>query len=282
MHDLVDDVRINGAEMKFQLRGYGVKVFNASGVPVSAEASVSEDGVEYVKEQLAFLDGVERMSKTDFELQRLSLSRDAVGGEIEKAKAMFRSGDCVAAMNVLNHPDLIDLRNYCREHGKVKEAPQSVYRVDCGSSEKYTDSSGNTWLLDQPSCQGTRNYGYTDPPGATVDREASGRKFSFPDYRIYTTERYGLKGYLFRVPNGKYTVRLHTMEGFKPDNGLYDPAVLINGKQEIKPYYIFAEVGFDKPLIKEVKGIDVGDGLIRLEFESMGARVCGIEVIGEK
>jgi hypothetical protein len=284
IRDLVEDSRSNGTVLKFQLNGYGVKVFSASGIPVSAEATVSNEGVEYMKAQLAFFDCLGQVTDADLKLLRFSQSRVAINEAISKAKTLSQSGDCVAAINILNHPELVELRKFCRERSKVKAAPQEIYRVNCGSFEKYTDSSGNIWLPDQAFRNGIENYGYMEPAGSTIDRAASGRKFSFPDYRIYTTERYGIKGYLFRVPNGNYTVRIHTMEGYKPDNGVYDPAIFINGQQKIKSYYIFAEVGFDKPLIKEVKGINVTDGIIRIEFETAtgGSRVCGIEVIREK
>ena len=279
IHDLVDNVHSNGASIKLNMRGYAINVFSTSAIPVSAETIVSDEATEFLKAQFSFFDCVEKISNTDFSLLRLPRGRAELDGDIAAARSFFLSGDHVSAINILNQPDLVELKNFCQERNKVKDAPQSVYRVDCGSFEKYTDRFGNVWLPDQASGQSTQNYGYTEPVGMTTDRETTGRKFSFPDYRIYTTERYGIKGYLFRVPSGKYTVRLHTMEGFKPDNGVYDPAVLINGKQEIKPYYIFSEVGFDKPLIKEATGIIVNDGIIRLEFETTNSRICGIEVI---
>jgi malectin (di-glucose binding ER protein) len=280
--NLVDGTKTTASKISFRLPGYGVEVFTTSVPPISAQTKISEEGKKYLTTQFDILDYLKKITDTDLKQLRLSLSREKIVDSIKGAKNIFQAGDGVGAINILNQPDLIELRDYCRKKCNSKKVLlQDNYRVNCGYLKKYVDKKGNVWLPDQPWNKGVEAYGFSEVSGTTIDRKNTGRKFLFPDHRIYTTERYGFEGYFFRVPNGTYTVRFHTMEGFKPNNKVYDPAICINGEEKIKPYYIFEEVGFDKPLIKEAKGIKAKNGLIEIKLDCHNSRIGGIEIIKE-
>jgi len=97
----------------------------------------------------------------------------------------------------------------CATIGDTK-APKFVLRVNCAATEPYTDKAGNVWLVDQVMEEG-KTWGYAD--GETIDRGDLGITGTDAP-NIYETERYSMSAYKFKVPNGKYTVRLHFAETY--------------------------------------------------------------------
>ena len=92
----------------------------------------------------------------------------------------------------------------------VAESPSALkaIRIDAGSSASYTDSAGNVWLPDQ---------GFAD--GDTVDRGDDVQIANTKDPAIYRTEHYDMTSFSQKVPNGKYTVKLHFAETFDDITG---------------------------------------------------------------
>src|SRR5690349_4085404 len=80
-------------------------------------------------------------------------------------------------------------------------------RIRAGTTEKHTDANGVVWLADQ---------GFTD--GDTIDRTgivvANTKTPS-----IYAAERYSMSAFSLKVPNGKYTVKLHFAETYEGISG---------------------------------------------------------------
>ena len=76
-------------------------------------------------------------------------------------------------------------------------------RIDAGATAPYTDSNGNVWLPDQ---------GFVD--GDTVDRGNDVQIANTKDPAIYRTERYGMSAFSYKLPNGKYIVKLHFAETY--------------------------------------------------------------------
>ncbi len=92
--------------------------------------------------------------------------------------------------------------------------------------------------------------------------------------------------YKFEVPNGKYTVNLHFAETYEGISGEGERvfSVSINGKEVLKDFDPYKEAGdFNKPVVKEFKGIEPVDGQITIGFTPNveNPQINGIEIISE-
>jgi hypothetical protein len=155
-------------------------------------------------------------------------------------------------------------------------------RVSAGAEKDYVDQAGVKWLADQPYTAAAK-FGALG--GDTVRRDLKtipGTKA--PD--VYLTERWGMTGYRFDVPNGAYTVRLHFAETWN-DILSSTPRVFsvkINGRDALKDFDVMKSAGgFAKPIVKEFKGVEVTDGKVMVEFvtASEAPEINGIEILGE-
>jgi len=164
----------------------------------------------------------------------------------------------------------------------VTAAGKRIIRVDCASDADYTDQADNKWVADQVWTEG-RIWG-------AVGGEAMRRSpMDIPGTDapgIYLTERWGLTGYRFDVPNGKYTVRLCFAETYDA-TGAGGPRIFtvkLQGKpvfQNVNP--IKEAGGFARPLVKEARGVEVADGKLAIEFVEISryAIINGIEIVPE-
>ncbi len=138
--------------------------------------------------------------------------------------------------------------------------------IESGSNKTFTDSQGRVWRADE---------GFIG--GNVVDRGAIAIDATIED-RLYQTERWGLSGYTAKVPNGKYTVRLHFAETYHDAAG----ARLFSLKVEdrtIANLDVFAEAGGkNKALIKTLEEVVVADGELNIDFTGAGALVNAVEV----
>ena len=155
--------------------------------------------------------------------------------------------------------------------------------MDCGAAKEFTDAAGVKWAADQEYSP-TAKWGALG--GRTVERDkiaVAGTK----DPGLYLTERWGMTGYQFDVPNGKYTVRLHFAETFPGivESGPRVFTVAIQGKAVLTDLDVMkAAGGFGKPLVKEFKGVAVAaDKKLMIEFtaKTQNPEINGIEIIGE-
>ena len=162
------------------------------------------------------------------------------------------------------------------------KAPKVVLRVNCAATEPYTDKAGNMWLVDQVMEEG-KTWGFVD--GMTVDRGDLG--INVPDApKIYETERYSMSAYKFKVPNGKYTIHLHFAETYDGITGEGQRifSITINEKTVLEDFDPYKEAGgFQKPLIRELKGTTVTNGELVIGFVSniQNPEINGIEIISE-
>ena len=171
--------------------------------------------------------------------------------------------------------------------GAVKAAGSDKFavRVNCGTAdgtEAYTDEEGNVWQPDRLMAEGL-DWGAVD--GEIIQRstlEIKGTKAPV----IYQSETYSMSAYKFKVPAGKYTVKLHFAETY---DGIYGEGervfgVKINGDTVIEEMDPFKEAGeFAKAVVKEFKGIEPVNDTITIGFEYgvENPQICGIEVIAE-
>jgi hypothetical protein len=162
------------------------------------------------------------------------------------------------------------------------EAPKFVLRVNCAAIEPYTDKAGNVWQPDQMLEEG-KNWGTMD--GMTVERGDLGITGT-DSPKIYETERYLMSEYKFKVPNGKYTVRLHFAETYTGIGGEGERvfSVTINNKTVLKNFDVYKEAGGPEiPVVKEFKGVAVTKGELVIGFVSdiENPEINGIEILSE-
>ncbi len=138
--------------------------------------------------------------------------------------------------------------------------------IEAGSTKAYTDAQGRSWRADEGFIGGSvADRGAIEIDGTTDDR-------------IYQTERWGLSGYAAKVPNGKYTVRLHFAETYQDAAAKRIFSVKVEDRT-IANLDVFAEAGAkNKALVKTLDGVVVADGEMNIDFTGAGAIVNGIEV----
>ncbi|MDH4239508.1 MAG: malectin [Phycisphaerae bacterium] len=169
----------------------------------------------------------------------------------------------------------------CATMGETK-APKFVLRVNCAATEPYTDKAGNLWLLDQVMEEG-KEWGFVD--GETIDRGDLGITGTDAP-KIYETERYSMSTYKFKVPNGKYTVRLHfaeTYDGITGD-GQRIFSITINEKTFLEDFDPYKEAGgFQKPVVKTIKSLAITNGELVIGFTGniQNPEINGIEILSE-
>lgn len=154
-------------------------------------------------------------------------------------------------------------------------------RVNCGAYEPFTDKHGRLWLADQELYSG-RQWGADD--GMTVERTyLQIEDTDIP--QIYQYERYSMGSYVFNVPNGKYTVRLHFAETYE---GITEPgmrifSVSIQGQTVLKDLDLYQRCGPNKAFVQEYKAVEVKDGKLVIGFTPNieNPEINGIEVIAE-
>lgn len=162
------------------------------------------------------------------------------------------------------------------------EAPKFVLRVNCAATEPYSDKTGNLWLPDQYMEEG-KTWGVLD--GMTVSRGDLGITGTTAP-KVYETERYMMSAYKFKVPNGKYTVRLHFAETCPGIAGEGERvfSVTINDKVVLENFDVYKEAGGPKkPIFKEFKGVTITNEGLVIGFISNieNPEINGIEILSE-
>jgi hypothetical protein len=110
--------------------------------------------------------------------------------------------------------------------------PRPTIRIDAGAETPLTDSKGIKWEADR---------GFEG--GETVDRPDLAVTGT-TDARLYQTERYSMDSYHFKVPNGKYLLKLHFSEDYE---GVTEPTM------RLFTYAVKDGAPKDGKVIKEVK-----------------------------
>jgi hypothetical protein len=162
-------------------------------------------------------------------------------------------------------------------------AAKFTLRVNAGATEAYTDKAGNVWQAEKEYKQGG-GFGFVG--GLTIDRGADMKIAETNDPRIYQTEHYSMTAFVAEVPNGRYTVRLHFAETY-PNIATDGPRVFdvtIQGKTVLSGFDVSKTAGaVQKALVKELKGIEVTDGTLKIEFaaKQQNPEINGIEIVAE-
>ncbi len=145
-------------------------------------------------------------------------------------------------------------------------------RINCGGDE-YIASNGIKWLADKAYSNGS--WGYVGGHSYSTADSIS----NTTDDVLYQSERYGMSGYKFDVPNGRYRVRLLFAEVYWGEAGRRIFDVDLEGTRVLDHYDIYSEVGKDAAAEKEYV-VEVGDGVLEIGFtnERDNSKISGIEV----
>jgi hypothetical protein len=149
--------------------------------------------------------------------------------------------------------------------------PTAAIRIKAGATAPYTDSKGNVWLPDQ---------GFVD--GDTVDRGGDMQIANTQDQAIYRTERYGMSSFSYKLPNGKYIVKLHFAETYEDITGAGQRVFSFNvAGHEFKDFDVWAKAGGAKRAYIETVNVDITNGKLDITFTTniQSPEINGIEII---
>jgi hypothetical protein len=144
-------------------------------------------------------------------------------------------------------------------------------RIKAGATAPYTDSNGNVWLPDQ---------GFVD--GDVIDRGSDMQIANTQDQAIYRTERYGMSSFSYKLPNGKYIVKLHFAETYEDVTGLGQRVFSLNvAGHEFKDFDVWAKAGGARRAYIETVNVDITDGKLDIAFTTniQSPEINGIEII---
>lgn len=158
---------------------------------------------------------------------------------------------------------------------ETPSATPYVKRVNSGGGS-YIDSNSNTWLADQAYSVG--GWGFTTYNGGSFSTSTA--IANAIDDPLYQTERWGMPGYRFTVPNGTYQVTLRFAEIYQwASRGSRVFNVTIEGALVLLNFDIFSLAGGYRALDMTF-ATSVSDGLLDIAFvASQGsAKINAIEV----
>jgi hypothetical protein len=150
-------------------------------------------------------------------------------------------------------------------------APMAAIRIKAGATAPYTDANGNVWLPDQ---------GFVD--GDTVERGNDVQIANTQDQAIYRTERYGMSSFSYKLPNGKYIVKLHFAETYDDISGAGQRVFSFNvAGHEFKDFDVWAKAGGAKRAYVETVNVDITNGKLDITFTTniQSPEINGIEII---
>jgi hypothetical protein len=150
-------------------------------------------------------------------------------------------------------------------------AAASPIRIKAGATAPFTDSSGNAWLPDQ---------GFAD--GDVVERENDMQIANTPDQALYRSERYGMSSFSYKLPNGKYIVKLHFAETYEGVTGAGQRVFSFNvAGHEFKDFDVWAKAGGARCAYVETVNVDITDGKLDITFTTniQSPEINGIEII---
>jgi hypothetical protein len=146
-----------------------------------------------------------------------------------------------------------------------------IVRIKAGATAPYTDANGNVWLPDQ---------GFVD--GDTVERGNDVQIANTQDQAIYRTERYGMSSFSYKLPNGKYIVKLHFAETYDDISGAGQRVFSFNvAGHEFKDFDVWAKAGGAKRAYVETVNADITNGKLDITFTTniQSPEINGIEII---
>jgi hypothetical protein len=149
-------------------------------------------------------------------------------------------------------------------------------RMRAGSTTPYKDHAGNTWLPDAP----TKDGGFEG--GDTIDRPDDMEIKNTKDPGLYRSEHYSMDSFSYKLPDGKYIVRLHFAETYDGIAGPGDRVFSFKVQnKEFKDFDIWKKAGGPQRAYVEAVPVDITDGKLKITFTSdvQNPAIDGIEII---
>ena len=166
----------------------------------------------------------------------------------------------------------LSLTVLCFAASAADTAPSAaIIRIKAGLFEPFTDSSGNVWLPDQ---------GFEG--GDTIDRDPSIEIAGTKDPALFLSEHYAMDSFSWKIPNGKYIVKLYFAETF---DGIYGPGERVFSfnvqGHEFKDFDIWEKSGGPNRAYIETVPVEVTNGEFRIDFTSQieNPMINAIEII---
>lgn len=143
-------------------------------------------------------------------------------------------------------------------------------RIKAGMSAPVTDSTGLVWLAEQ---------GFE---GGDVIERAGIDIANTKQPEIYRAEHYAMESFWYKIPNGKYEVKLHFAETFEGITAAGERVFSFNVEgQEFKDFDIWKKAGGSQRAYVETVNVDITDGKLDIKFTSNieNPAINGIEII---
>jgi hypothetical protein len=138
---------------------------------------------------------------------------------------------------------------------QVVPAYGKTFRFKAGSTTAFTDSSGNVWLPDE----GFDGGDTTERPDTAIANTK--------DPGLYQSEHYGMNSFSCKVPDGKYTAKLHFAETFEGIGGPGERVFSFNCQgHEFKNFDVFAKAGGAARAYIESVPVEVTNGVFKIDF----------------
>jgi enterochelin esterase family protein len=128
-------------------------------------------------------------------------------------------------------------------------------RINAGSAKSYTDANGNVWLPDQ----GFEGGDVIERPDLAITNT------TLP--QLYQSEHYGMDAFAWKVPNGKYEVKLHFCETYEGITGPGERVFSfdVEGKA-FNDFDVWKKAGGFARAYVETVPVEVTDGQINIKF----------------
>jgi endoglucanase len=154
---------------------------------------------------------------------------------------------------------------------RADEAGKAVIRISAGATAEHKDAEGHTWLADQ---------GFTG--GDIIDRDADMKIANTTIPSVYRTEHYSMDGFSYKLPNGKYTVKLHFAETYEGIDGAGQRVFSFNVEgHDYKDFDVFVKAGGVQRAYVVSVDVEIKDGKLDITFTSNieNPEINGIEII---
>ncbi|MBI5766985.1 MAG: malectin [Verrucomicrobia bacterium] len=154
------------------------------------------------------------------------------------------------------------------------QAGDKAIRIKAGLSKPHTDEAGVVWQADS---------GFSG--GDVVGREDNLAIANTRTPSLYRTEHYSMTSFTWKLPNGRYTVKLHFAETFEGITGKGERvfSYQVEGK-EFKDFDIFATTGGANRAYVETVEVEIKDGQLDIAFTPKveNPEINAIEIIPVK
>ena len=143
-------------------------------------------------------------------------------------------------------------------------------RILAAGSQSHTDETGTIWL----PAQGFADGETMDRPGLKIENTRT------PS--IYWSERFGLSKFTQKLPNGKYTVKLHFAVTYEAISGPGQVVfTVIVGERKIKDMDVWEKAGGGLRAYVESVPVTITNGELAISFisQSENPSISAIEII---